>query len=296
MVALSAVLGTVTACRTKNASQQESGRDQEIDTPIMSEQFQAATQETTQESIVKELPQDWVNQEIPGREFIPTDEELKRIEQTVPNQKMQESDFLDLKQDDIAFIGKTDGFTLWGTHCTDAMIVKTPDQKYIWINAPYLSPHMQFPKIKETDLDGDGQNELTIHTFVLYGTGYLEELIAVVDQNHEEWLAYQLTPNWYMQQLNERVTTRVEDKKAVLVLDGRDTNLFMEHEGDFSHFDLEAWIKLSVDEDKILMSNVPVGYCEKNPTGYYSDDILQIEVEYRGNGVWNLGNIEIQKQ
>lgn len=240
----------------------------------------------------------YVEKEIAGEEFVPWEDLLERIRRADENEIKPDYEMRVYYHDIFRGVGcldSTEHFSLyilgWG------LLIKTAEDEYIYGDLECLSNYSVSPELTETDIDGDGEMELAMITFVQYGTGFNVEDLYIVDKTKEQgWRIYHLLMSEYKPALEEHFCAVNEDGIVRFSFDGKETGLPYEilPEGvDYSYnYEIASQVQFFYTPDgRIFLDTIVDRISEISNVGFGPDHGLWAEILFK-DGKWGFSDIE----
>lgn len=210
------------------------------------------------------------------------------VNEALKNIESQDDAFLE----DYYLIGQTESFKIYGKGNLNSFIIQTKKGNCIAVDSPYTSNYAASPIFEEADYDRDGEKELSIMTYFLHGTGVSIETLYMADKLSDGmWNVYQFRSSDYLNMLGEHYST-IEDEQGIqLSIDnisaGRRINTKQ------YHYEAGNWIFFVHTDEKIQIRAVLAADSNEEKQGItyiYSDDGIEADVQYLGDGKWNIAN------
>ena len=240
----------------------------------------------------------YVEKEIAGEEFVPWEDLLERIRRAEENEIKPDYEMRVYYHDIFRGVGcldSTEHFSLyilgWG------LLIKTAEDEYIYGDIECMSDYSVSPELIETDIDGDGEMELAMITFVQYGTGFSVEDLYIVDKTKEQgWRIYHLLMSQYKPALEEHFGAVNKDGIVRFSFEGKDTGLPYEilPEGvDYSYnYEIASQVRFFYTPDRrIFLDTIVDRISEISNVGFGPDHGLRAEVLFK-DGKWGFSDIE----
>lgn len=187
-------------------------------------------------------------------------------------------------------------FALYGKKDADAVIVETPDDSRICAEIPYTSTYDVPPALLEHDFDGDGENELSVITWVMHGTGVSIRSLFMADHTSDgAWKLFHYRDLDYMDELTPHFATKYDADGVHLLFDGEITGVAEqvakeELDNRYGYY-AGSQINFRFVEDTIVLRAKLAGYSKINHSGEFPGHELDAQVHYLGEGVWQLADI-----
>lgn len=195
----------------------------------------------------------------------------------------------------VNLIGKTQHYLLYGASYMENMIVKTPDDRYVYAEVPYTSNYFTQPMLNEIDYDRDGENELAIIIYVIHGTGISKKTLFMVDRaNDGNWYMYQLLESEYLPRLESKFDTVHTDDSIKLLFDGKFVGRTLPMDNEFRDRSYKFYAGMQIEiyyiEDRIVMNTELGGFSDTYLAGDFTGHKINADIIYLGEGKWNLEN------
>jgi|GEM_PF-1304826 len=195
----------------------------------------------------------------------------------------------------VSLIGETQHFLLYGTSYTEIMIIKTPDNRYVYAEVPFTSNYHVQPVLSETDYDLDGENELAIIIYVIHGTGCSIRTLFMTDKARDgKWYLYQLRESEYLPQIEDKFDTVYLDDGIKLLFDGEYVGRTLPMDDEFrnerSNYKFQAGMQIQIHfiEDRIKLNAELGGYADGFYAGDFTGHKINADIIYLGEGKWEL--------
>lgn len=196
--------------------------------------------------------------------------------------------FLEELHKRIYVVRKTEHFTLYGTGMDREMLLETPDGAFVSMPGYFVSNYGVQPEVLEGDFDEDGSQELAIKILVYHGTGVAVEQLFMADKSSDgKWYAYEISSEWYNEQLQSHIESNYTEEGLELLIDGESKGVFEDVNNDpTAAYCVGSQIDFSFEDEEIRLIAKLVIYSDSNfaGTGYYDELIMTLD--YLGDGKW----------
>lgn len=196
--------------------------------------------------------------------------------------------FLEELHKRIYVIRKTEHFTLYGAGMDSEMLLETPNGAYVSMPGYFVSNYGVQPEVLEGDFDEDGSQELAIKIMVYHGTGVAIEQLFMADKSGDgHWYVYEISSEWYNEQLQRHIESNYTEEGLELLIDGESKGVFEDVNNDpTSAYYVGSQIDFSFENNEIRLIAQLVIYSDTNfaGTGYYDELIMSLS--YLGDGKW----------
>ena len=239
----------------------------------------------------------YVEKEIAGEEFVPWEDLLERIRRAEENEIKPDYEMRVYYHDIFRGVGcldSTEHFSLyilgWG------LLIKTAEDEYIYGDIDCMSDYSVSPELIETDIDGDGEMELAMITFVQYGTGFHVEDLYIVDKTKEQgWKIYHLLMSQYKPALEGHFCTVNKDGVVRLSFEGKEVGQSYEippEDMEYPHnFEINSIIEFFfTPAGKVILDATVEGVSEACPIGFGAGHGLMTEVLFK-DGKFELSDV-----
>lgn len=213
----------------------------------------------------------------------------------------------DFDESQLTLLDETEHFTLYGIQEDEnaaanrfeegqALVVKAPDGCLILAEVPYTSTYNVPPVLHESDFDNDGEQELSIITYVMHGTGVSIESLFMADRTEgSTWSVFQYRDSDYLPGLEPHFDTKHEADGVRLLFHGRAVGVAEEVLQEYLDEDYAYYAGPQIDfnfaEGRILLRAELAGYSNNNLAGEFPGHELDAEVCYMGRGSWKLADV-----
>lgn len=204
----------------------------------------------------------------------------------------------------IYLIGQTDHSLIYSGDWGNNIIVKTFDNTNIYAEIAIISSAPSTPCYLETDFDKDGDLELAIITYTGTGTGISLQDLYLADKSSDGlWCLYHLSQATYLSAILPRCGTEYLEDGVCFQLDGQSVSEkhileaeMLQKSGtqEQGYYTLGNFISFEYTLDNEISLIAKVYYEDEDifPAFDHAAGYLKVQVEYMGNGNWNLEQCE----
>lgn len=245
------------------------------------------------------------NSVVYGREFEPGGMLAHRLSGLMPNyttsDKIREWEWavMDAEnkaaQDEyykqVCFVGGSESFAIFAVNFETNMIIKTPDNSYVWIDG-WVTSYCEPPIFAERDFDGDGELEFVFAAAAGYGTGVYIRYLYIIDKDSDGiWRAFQPDWEWYGKEIDNSFGTKIENNTMYLIFNGERVGEEFDTEGDNSYYYSGSnQIRYDITEEKIILRSGLMAFSDTFMSGEGTKNNICLTLGYLGEGEWTVLN------